>query len=52
MTIVDLDILGLSIVRLLVDEAGGSLQLIDNEPKGLIARIILPNAYAKERRRV
>ena len=44
--------LGLSIVRSFVEEAGGSLHLIDNEPHGLIARVILPNAYANERRRV
>ncbi len=40
--------LGLSIVQSLVKEAGGSLQLLDNKPQGLIARVILPNPYADE----
>jgi signal transduction histidine kinase len=39
--------LGLSIVRSLVEELGGSLQLLDREPHGLIARVVLPRAFAK-----
>lgn len=33
--------LGLSIVRALVEEAGGSLRLLDREPHGLVARVTL-----------
>lgn len=40
--------LGLSIVRSLVEEVGGGLQLLDREPHGLIARVTLPLAFAKE----
>ncbi|HXY58528.1 MAG TPA: ATP-binding protein [Methylocystis sp.] len=40
--------LGLSIVRSLVEELGGGLQLLDREPHGLIARVTLPLAFAKE----
>jgi len=40
--------LGLSIVRTLVEEVGGGLQLLDREPHGLIARVTLPRAFAKE----
>lgn len=36
--------LGLSIVRSLVEEAGGALQLLDRQPHGLIARVTLPPA--------
>lgn len=36
--------LGLSIVRSLVEEIGGTLQLLDREPHGLIARVVLPLA--------
>jgi signal transduction histidine kinase len=39
--------LGLSIVRSLVEEVGGGLQLLDSEPHGLIARVTLPRAFAK-----
>lgn len=39
--------LGLSIVRSLVEELGGSLQLLEREPHGLVARVILPRAFAK-----
>jgi len=38
--------LGLSIVRSLVDELGGRLELIDRSPHGLIARVTLPRAFA------
>jgi len=38
--------LGLSIVRSLVDELGGRLELIDRSPHGLIARVTLPRACA------
>ncbi len=40
--------LGLSIVRSLVQEVGGGLQLIDREPRGLIARVTLPRAFVAE----
>ena len=40
--------LGLSIVRSLVEDVGGGLQLLDHEPRGLIARVTLPRAFAKE----
>ncbi len=40
--------LGLSIVRSLVEDMGGSLELVDNEPHGLIARVILPCAHAQD----
>jgi signal transduction histidine kinase len=40
--------LGLSIVRSLVEDVGGGLQLLDHEPHGLIARVTLPRAFAKE----
>ncbi len=40
--------LGLSIVVGLVEELDGSLQLLDREPNGLIARVTLPRAFAKE----
>ncbi|MGA8173014.1 MAG: ATP-binding protein [Methylocystis sp.] len=40
--------LGLSIVRSLVEEIGGAFQLLDREPHGLVARVILPRAFAKE----
>jgi len=40
--------LGLSIVRSLVEEVGGGLQLLDQRPHGLIARVTLPRAFAKE----
>ncbi|MBG0810499.1 HAMP domain-containing histidine kinase [Methylosinus sp. H3A] len=33
--------LGLSIVRALVEEAGGTLRLLDREPHGLVARVTL-----------
>jgi len=33
--------LGLSIVRALVEEAGGSLRLLDRDPHGLVARVTL-----------
>nr|WP_255608622.1 ATP-binding protein [Methylosinus sp. Sm6] len=33
--------LGLSIVRALLEEAGGALELVDREPHGLIARVTL-----------
>ncbi|WP_244593380.1 ATP-binding protein [Methylosinus trichosporium] len=36
--------LGLSIVRALLEEAGGALELIDREPHGLIARVTLRSA--------
>ena len=36
--------LGLSIVCSLLDELGGTLQLLDNKPHGLIARVTLPVA--------
>jgi signal transduction histidine kinase len=36
--------LGLSIVCSLLDEIGGTLQLLDNKPHGLIARVTLPIA--------
>jgi signal transduction histidine kinase len=36
--------LGLSIVRALLEEAGGALELLDREPHGLIARVILRSA--------
>ncbi|ARN82645.1 ATP-binding protein [Methylocystis bryophila] len=38
--------LGLSIVRSLVRELGGRLELIDRQPRGLIARVTLPRAFA------
>jgi signal transduction histidine kinase len=38
--------LGLSIVRSLVEDLGGNLELRDREPNGLIARVSLPRAYA------
>ena len=40
--------LGLSIVRSLVEDVGGGLQLLDHEPRGLIARVTLPRAFAKQ----
>ncbi|WP_036296686.1 ATP-binding protein [Methylosinus sp. PW1] len=40
--------LGLSIVRALVEEAGGSLRLLDREPHGLIARVTLRPAEKAE----
>ena len=40
--------LGLSIVRSLVEDVGGRLQLLDHQPHGLIARVTLPRAFAKE----
>jgi signal transduction histidine kinase len=36
--------LGLSIVRALLEEAGGALELVDREPHGLIARVTLRSA--------
>jgi signal transduction histidine kinase len=36
--------LGLSIVRSLVENHGGSVSLLDREPNGLIARVCLPRA--------
>jgi signal transduction histidine kinase len=36
--------LGLSIVRSLVENHGGSVSLLDREPNGLIARVCLPHA--------
>lgn len=36
--------LGLSIVRSLVEHHGGSVSLLDREPHGLIARVVLPRA--------
>ncbi|RNJ49116.1 ATP-binding protein [Methylocystis hirsuta] len=36
--------LGLSIVRSLVENHGGSVSLLDREPSGLIARVCLPRA--------
>jgi len=36
--------LGLSIVRSLVENHGGSVSLLDREPHGLIARVLLPRA--------
>ena len=39
--------LGLSIVRSLVEESKGSLELLDREPQGLIARVTLPRAFPK-----
>lgn len=39
--------LGLSIVRSLLEETGGGLQLLDREPHGLIARVSLPCAGAE-----
>ncbi|PPD44033.1 MAG: histidine kinase [Methylocystis sp.] len=36
--------LGLSIVRSLVESHGGTVELLDREPKGLIARVSLPLA--------
>lgn len=41
--------LGLSIVRALVEEIGGSLRLLDRDPHGLIARVTLPRAVPKRR---
>jgi signal transduction histidine kinase len=41
--------LGLSIVRTLVEEVGGTLQLLDREPHGLIVRVILPRAFVESR---
>jgi signal transduction histidine kinase len=38
--------LGLSIVRSLVEAQEGTVQLLDREPRGLIARVILPRAFA------
>jgi signal transduction histidine kinase len=35
--------LGLAIVKALVEEAGRALRLLDREPHGLIARVILPS---------
>jgi signal transduction histidine kinase len=44
--------LGLSIVSELVEDAGGRLRLLDREPHGLIARVMLPRAFlAKPSRR-
>jgi signal transduction histidine kinase len=40
--------LGLSIARAVAAVHGGSLTLLDREPKGLIARIELPAAGASE----
>ncbi|HET6377770.1 MAG TPA: ATP-binding protein [Methylocella sp.] len=40
--------LGLSIVKVLVEEAGGTLQLLDREPQGLIARVTLPRAFVAD----
>ena len=40
--------LGLSIVRALVEEIGGSLQLLGREPTGLVARVTLPRAFVKD----
>lgn len=40
--------LGLSIVRALVEEAGGSLRLLDREPHGLVARVTLRPAEKAE----
>ena len=37
--------LGLSIVASLVGAAGGTLQLLDREPTGLVARVALPAAF-------
>jgi len=36
--------LGLSIVRSLVENHGGSVSLLDRAPQGLIARVLLPQA--------
>ena len=41
--------LGLSIVRTLVEEVGGTLELLDREPHGFIARVILPRAFVESR---
>ena len=38
--------LGLSIVRSLVESHGGTVQLLDREPHGLIARVVFPRADA------
>ncbi len=38
--------LGLSIVRSLVEELGGRLELLDHRPQGLIARVTLPRAFS------
>lgn len=40
--------LGLSIVKVLVEEASGTLQLLDREPQGLIARVTLPRAFVAD----
>lgn len=37
--------LGLSIVRSLAEKAGGSIELLDRKPSGLIARVALPAAF-------
>jgi len=39
--------LGLSIVRDIAQQHGGEIQLLDRHPHGLIARVILPRAYAE-----
>lgn len=40
--------LGLSIVRSIVEHHGGSVRLLDHEPNGLIARVILPCGVADD----
>jgi signal transduction histidine kinase len=42
--------LGLSIVRSLVENHGGSVSLRDREPHGLIARVLLPRAKERDER--
>ena len=42
--------LGLSIVRSLVENHGGSVSLLDREPHGLIARVFLPRASEGDER--
>jgi signal transduction histidine kinase len=43
--------LGLSIVRSLVENRGGSVSLLDRAPHGLIARVLLPRATEGEEQR-
>jgi signal transduction histidine kinase len=38
--------LGLSIARSVIEAHSGTLTLLDREPRGLVARIILPRAVA------
>lgn len=40
--------LGLSIVRSLVENHGGTVQLLDRRPHGLVARVILPRGAASD----